>query len=109
VREDRALTIHTLMTHDLRTGETESTLIENSSRFTADLCLPYIVYALRSAGDDEVHTYNLDTLGHQNIWMGERIRSEPRIGPKYAVWLTTMPPADFRPVAGERLIDHRDF
>ena len=108
-RFDASTRENRLCTHDLNAGKTTQTPIGGKENYVYDLSGNQLVYRFASADVRSIRVYDVATGQDREIVQGPRLSGGPAIANQTVAWYEDMPQADFKPIAGQPLIDHRDF
>ena len=106
-RRDLSTNVYTLMVHDLNSGTTEALPITLYSNCGFDLSGDTIVY--RKKDDKAFYVMNLSDRKERWLVDVPYLSEGPVLNGNTVAWVSHMPPEEFKGMAGQPLIDHRDF
>ena len=108
-RYDRRADSSRLVVHDLAASATSVTEVAHPGRFNVDLSGGHAVYVVYGENEPTIYLYRVSDGSESVVANGKRLLGEPHVTGNTVVWAEKVSREEFKPVAGQPLIDEQDF
>ncbi len=107
LRQDLSTRSFALMHHDVNAGTTEALPVRLGSRVSLDVSGDWVVFSTPEQGG--IQGLNLRSNAEAALASTPRRIEGPVVRGDFVAWVSHVSKEDFRPIAGQPLIDERDF